>query len=123
MLVRIKNLYDSGHETEQADKILRNEFATITDQEESKEKEENLPTLATAEGIKEIKEALTQQQDFNKRLLAKLDQQEKHIKESIEKRDRQLMETLNTMQEEKEPATSNENPSFFKRLFGGKSRY
>lgn len=125
VLVRIKNLYDAGYETDQVDAFLRKEFAVIIDgDKEVEDNDKATPTLATAEDIADIKQALQQQQKFNKQLLEKLEQQERYIKESLERRDRQLMESLKIMQEERkaliEAATSKEKSSFWSRLFGGK---
>jgi DNA-binding transcriptional MerR regulator len=126
VLVRIKNLYDAGYETDQVDAFLRKEFAVIIDgDKEVEDNDKATPTLATAEDIADIKQALQQQQEFNKQLLEKLEQQERYIKESLEKRDRQLMESLKIMQEERKAlieaaATSKERASFWSRLFGGK---
>lgn len=127
ILIRIKNLFDSGYETDQVDATLRNEFAMVVDDGDKNEKESATPALATAEDIVEIKEALKQQQEFNKFLVEKLDHQEKFIKESIERRDAQLMESIRTMQEERRlmietasavAAEQQEKKGFFSRLFG-----
>ncbi|SFD03406.1 Protein of unknown function [Bacillus sp. OV322] len=125
VLVRIKNLFDEGYETDQVDSKLRNEFAVIIDDNNVVENDERVvtPTLATFEDMLEIKKALADQMEFNKLLLEKLNNQENYIKESLDKRDRQLMESLRTIQEEKkalvEVAASKDKPSFFQRLFGG----
>lgn len=126
ILVRIKNLFDSGYETEQVDATLRNEFAMVVDGDKE-EKESTTPALATAEDILEIKEALKAQTEFNKLLVEKLEQQEQYIKESIERRDAQLMESIRAMQEERKlmietaaaaAAEKEEKKGFFARLFG-----
>jgi DNA-binding transcriptional MerR regulator len=125
VLVRIKSLYDAGYETDQVDSILRKEFAVIIDDNnEVEDTDKPTPTLATAEDIADIKQALQQQMEFNKLLLERLEQQERYIRESLEKRDKMLMESIRSMQEERkallEAATSKEKPSFWSRLFGGK---
>lgn len=124
ILVRIKNLFDSGYETDQVDATLRNEFPMVVDGDKQ-EVMEFTPTLATAEDINEIKEALKQQNEFNQLLLEKLESQERYIKESLEKRDQVLMESLRTMQEDKklllEVAAAHEEEKkkgFFAKLFG-----
>ena len=123
VLARIKNLFDNGYETDGVDSIIRNEFPIVVDSDkDEKDKENNKLNLATAEDIAEIKEALKEQQQFNKVLLEKLDHQEKYIKESIEKRDQILMESLRNMQEGKQKelaATTEETPkkSWWNRFF------
>lgn len=124
VLIRIKQLYDNGHESEEVDNTLRKEFAVIIDgdKEETFEKA-STPALATADDMAEIKEALKQQQDFNKLLIEKLVDQERYIKESLEKRDHLFLESIKAIQEEKRTllettSTEEKKPSFFKRFFG-----
>lgn len=129
VLVRIKNLFDNGYETDQVDAKLRHEFPMVVDGDKTEEPESHTPTLATAEDITEIKQALSQQSEalheFNKLLLEKLDQQQRYIDEKLEKRDQLLMESIRVSQEEKRAliemaASSNEKKKgFFTRLFGG----
>ena len=129
VLIRIKQLYDNGLESEEVDRVLRQEFAVVMDGD--KEQEESAktvtPTLATVEDIAAIMDALKQQQDFNKLLIEKMAEQDRYIRNSMEKRDALLMESLRTIQDEKmaimESAASDEEkedrkPSFFSRLFG-----
>lgn len=139
ILLRIKGLYGDGYETDGIDDILRREFAvTISDDNVTKDDNDiATPTLATGEDILEIKKALEeqrefnrQQQEFNKALIEKLNHQEAYIRESLQKRDKQFMEHIRDMQEERkaflETAASVEEmkaerkPSFFERLFGKK---
>lgn len=123
VLIRIKQLYDDGHESEEVDNTLRNEFSVVIDgdNEESFEKA-STPALATADDMAEIKEALKQQQEFNKLLIEKLADQERYIKETLEKRDHLFLESIKTIQEEKAlleaASTEEKKPSFFNRLFG-----
>jgi DNA-binding transcriptional MerR regulator len=126
ILIRVKNLFDNGYETEQVDAILRKEFSMIIDGDKQEENDKT-PALATAEDVAEIKESLKEQKEFNKLLLERLEQQDRYIKESLESRDRTLMESLRTIQEEKqariETAASMEKEEkkkgFLSRLFGG----
>lgn len=126
ILVRIKNLFDGGFETDQVDATLRSEFPMVVDGDKQEEKETKTPALATAEDIAEIKEALKAQAEFNKRLVEKLDNQERYIKESIEKRDHLLVESIRQFQEEKkqlliETAAAREEESqtpWYKKIFG-----
>lgn len=125
VLKRIKNLYDQGYETDQVDEVLRQEFPVIVDGDTVADNTEKAytPTLATVEDVAEIKDALKEQREFNKLLLEKLDNQERYIKESIEKRDQVLMETMRVMQEERkaiqETASTKEEEklSFWGKLF------
>lgn len=124
VLIRIKQLYDDGHESEEVDNTLRSEFSVVIDGDTEKEPvaRANTPALATAEDMAEIKRALKQQQDFNKLLIEKLADQERFIKETIEKRDHLFLESIKTIQEEKAlleaASTEEKKPSFFNRLFG-----
>ena len=129
VLIRIKQLYDDGLETDEVDRVLSQEFAVVMDGDKEQEESEKTvtPTLATVEDIAAIMDALKQQQDFNKLLIEKMAEQDRYIRNSMEKRDALLMESLRTIQDEKlaiaEAAASNEGkdekkPSFFSRLFG-----
>jgi DNA-binding transcriptional MerR regulator len=136
VLVRIKNLFDSGYETDQVDEVLRKEFPVIIDGNKVEESEEkaSTPPLATVEDVEEIKAMLVRQQEFNERLLERLAEQERYIKNSLEKRDNQLIESLRTVQELKQAqievsssVVDNDDkedkeskPNFFQRLFGNK---
>lgn len=129
VLIRIKSLYDEGLETEQVDGFLKSEFPLVIDGDKVEDKtleKAQLPMLATAEDMTEIKEALNEQMKFNKLLLEKLSVQERYIKESLEKRDQLLIESIRAVQEEKkailETASEKENRlSFFQRLFNIKN--
>lgn len=126
VLVRIKNLYDGGYETELVDSKLREEFAVIVNGDRVGETTEKAatPTLATGEDIVEIKLALVEQMEFNKLLLERLEQQQRYIDSRLEDRDRKLLESIRNLQEEKQARLEtaaqkeNERPGFFSRLFG-----
>jgi len=138
VLLRIKQLYDEGYETDGIDGILRKEFAVIIDDDSVGENVEKAvtPTLATAEDMAEIKKALEEQREFNKQqqvfnqaLIEKLNAQENYIKESLVKRDQQLLESMKQSMKEQqavaEMAATVEREqkvksSFWSRLFGGK---
>lgn len=126
ILIRIKALYDSGYETDQADEILMREFPMIIDGDKVEEKSV-IPYMATADDVAEIvrreteplKKALEEQMNFNKVLLEKLEQQQN----SLDKRDKLLLESIKEIQERKRievAATKEEekNKGFFSRLFG-----
>lgn len=140
ILIRIKGLYGDGYETDGIDSILRQEFA-VTISDDNVTKDDNtaaIPTLATGEDISEIKKALEeqrefnrQQQEFNKALIEKLNHQEAYIRESLQKRDQKLIESMRqTLQEQQtvsqlvaaslEKSKENKKSSFWKRLFGSK---
>jgi len=128
VLIRIKQLYDDGFESDEVDRVLKKEFAVVVDGDNEQEQTAKpvTPTLATVEDIAKIMDALKQQQDFNKLLIDKLANQDKYIRESMEKRDNLLLESLRAIQDEKlaiaETTASNEGkdekkPSFFSRIF------
>lgn len=128
ILKRIKDLYENGMDTNEIHNVLINEFPLVVngdEQQESNEQASTVPTLATSEDISEIKQALEQQKQFNEMLLKKLDEQNEYIKQSLERRDKQLLESIRAIQEQKqaqiETAISQqkqEKKSFFARLFG-----
>lgn len=133
ILIRIKNLFDQGYDTEKAISILSHEFTVVLDGDNSGDNHENkheitdVPMFATAEDVAEIKAALEEQKVFNQLLLEKLTEQDMYIRRSMEKRDALLVESLRTIQAEKmaiaETAASEDKqdekkPSFFGRLFG-----
>jgi DNA-binding transcriptional MerR regulator len=120
ILVRIKNLFDSGFETEQVDAMLRNEFPmVVSGDDKQQEKESNTPALATGEDIAEIKDALKQQQEFNKLLLERLENRDK---EYYNKFDQILRMIQEEKQERLEIAATQEQEQqkkgFFAKLFG-----
>lgn len=125
ILKRIKQLYDEGMDTTEIHSVLVNEFPLVIDNEkqEQKEKATTTPGLATSEDIAEIKKALEQQQQFNEMLVKKLDEQNTYIKDSLDRRDKELIKSIREIQEAKQlTAASEEKPEkkgFFKRLFGG----
>jgi DNA-binding transcriptional MerR regulator len=123
VLVRIKNLFDEGYETDLVESELKNEFPLIIDGNRLTEKTTVKAVLATSADLLEIKEALIEQKEFNKLLIEKLSNQDAYIKESLEKRDRLLMESLRILQEDKkaqaEVAAAHKKTGFFQRIFGG----
>lgn len=138
VLVRIKNLYDIGYETEQVDEVLRKEFAMVIDGDNVGDSVEKAvaPTLATAEDMTEIRQALEEQREFNKQqqafneaLIAKLNAQENYIKESLVKRDQALLEEMRHRLDEQKAVAElaatvelekKNKSTFWSRLFGGK---
>lgn len=128
VLKRIKQLYDDGMGTTEIHNVLVNEFPLVIDGEKERTEEAaaHVPGLATSEDIAEIKQALEQQKQFNEQLVKKLDEQNQYIKESLERRDRQLMESLRATLEERKQAALQEAAAeeerkakgFWARLFG-----
>lgn len=81
--------------------------------------ENNRSIEQVEEKINMLLEHSKRQDEFNKALLAKLEQQERYISESLERRDKLLLESLRTSQEE--AAATREESKFknrIKRLFG-----
>jgi DNA-binding transcriptional MerR regulator len=116
ILIRIKNLFDSGFETEQVDLTLRKEFPMVVDGDEVEEKSAT-PMIPTVEDVAEIKQALKDQAEFNKALIEEL----KHLGEKLEQ---SKVETLRTMMEERKAlievaaAQQEQKKGWLARLFG-----
>lgn len=104
LLKRIQKLYAAGYETTGVSEVIKNEFPVIMSDEDLTKMDEkpNLPTLATAEDVAEIKQALAEQKEFNKLLIQKLGEQERSFKEALEKRDQLFLERLAEKEETKE---------------------
>jgi hypothetical protein len=71
------------------------------------------------EKLNQLLEQSKRQEEFNKALLLKLEQQENYIKESLERRDKLLLESIRSTQEQ--VAAAQEESKFknrIKRLFG-----
>ena len=58
-------------------------------------------TIPADPAIEDIKKMLEAQQDFNKALLDRLDEQQEYIKRSLDIRDQQLMQTIRHIQDQK----------------------
>jgi transposase-like protein len=67
--------------------------------------------------LTEVLEQNKKQEEFNKALLKKLEQQEKYIKESIEKRDQLLLENIRANQEQAAALEKKKITNRLKRLF------
>jgi len=138
VLIRIKQLYDEGYQKDGIIGFLRKEFPMIIsdDNVTDSENKDATPTLATVEDMEEIKQALAeqrefnkQQQEFNKVLIQKLSEQESYIKESLQKRDQQLIESMRQGLKEQQAVSemiaasvqekkASTKRSFWQRLFG-----
>lgn len=118
VLLRIKDLYDKGYETEQTYNALLKVFPQIIDPEETEESS-SLPALATSDDIIEIKQMLKAQQEFSNRLLDRLSKQEEYIRNSLERRDQRLMQAITDSMNERKLLleSKQEDKSFWQRLF------
>lgn len=123
ILIRIKELYEKGLETEQVYKNLEKDFPLVLDGDAPEEQTTLLPALATSDDISEIKEMLKAQQEFSNRLLDRLSKQEEYIKDSIDRRDRELMQALKDsmserrlLLENKEAEDKKEDKNLWQRL-------
>lgn len=105
VLERISTLYDDGFETSEIKNFLSNEFAITIEQEGDTASQPPSTTHSTnTRIIKELTQFKEQQEAFNKNLINQLKKQEDYIKESIERRDRELMGALKEIQEQKKLA-------------------
>lgn len=104
ILIRIQNLYADGYETEDIDRILRQEFPMVVNGDDKQDEEVTTvtPTLATSEDIADIKAALEEQKRFNQLLLERLEQQQKYIEERLERRDQILLQSIRELQQQKQ---------------------
>jgi DNA-binding transcriptional MerR regulator len=72
--------------------------------------------------IKEIKEELRQQKEFNKTLIEKLDLQQRYIEQRLNERDQVLLHSIKEIQEQKRLTAvteqEHEKKSFWARIFG-----
>lgn len=123
ILIRIKELYEKGLETEQVYKNLEKDFPLVLNGDAPEEQTTLLPALATSDDISEIKEMLKAQQEFSNRLLDRLSKQEEYIKDSIDRRDRELMQALKDsmserrlLLENKEAEDKKEDKNLWQRL-------
>lgn len=119
-LNHFKQLYKvKKHTKEQAAKAVVekfpkegvNEGTTPVPMEDSRSYE-NLEKM-----VKDLLDHTKKQEEFNKALLKRLDQQEKYIHESLEKRDKLLIETIRESQEEKAAALEKKKRPWLKRIF------
>lgn len=105
ILNRIALLYNEDYETTEIEDLLSKEFAfTVDDEpgsehEDSKNKTTTQPPMENME--KQFEEFKNQQEQFNRQLLQRLDEQQSYIQNSIEERDKKLMDGLREVQETK----------------------
>jgi rRNA-processing protein FCF1 len=103
------------HTKEQAAKLVVEQFART----EGNEVTPLVPTKPSVEDmLNQLLEQNKKQEEFNKALLQKLDQQEHYIKESIEKRDRLFLESLKATREAAIASENKKMKNRVKRFFG-----
>lgn len=130
VLKRVKQLYDSKYETAGVLEVIESEFPKILSDEDMAELngKPNVATLATSEDVAELKkmlvemnQKLSKQEEFNSLLIKELADQKKLVNESIESREKLLLENSSENKEEKKEElakpTVKEKKGFFKRLF------
>jgi DNA-binding transcriptional MerR regulator len=128
---QIRELYADGKNIQEVEQTLSNRGVPMTinvnvDDDES-------VTVSVADELQRMNEKLTQQEEFNKLLVEKLDQQQAEFKQELKQLERQLenkieqskVEELRIMREERvamiETSATQEQQQkkgFFKRLFG-----
>lgn len=94
VLNRIAALYADDYEAMEIENALAKDFPINIGNDEETTKQP--PAKSIEQQFNEFKE---QQEEFNKKLLQELKEQQNYIKNSIDKRDHELMNTLNEMQE------------------------
>ncbi|MBQ6350505.1 MAG: DUF3967 domain-containing protein [Methanobrevibacter sp.] len=117
LIKKIRELYDSGKQTEDVEESLRrmNMPVTITVTENEKE-----VTVNSSEVLIQLQKDMNEQKQFNQSLIEMLTKQQEYINTKLEERDRRLMESLRELQETKKQITSSEEvkkKGFFARLF------
>lgn len=123
ILKRIKHLYDDGLESNEIHSVLVGEFPLVIDGDEQRESDESpvVSALATSEDVKEIKQALEDQKVFNQQLLEQIKQQQEYIKQSLDRRDQELLKAIRESQQAQleVAASEKEEPKkgFFARWF------
>lgn len=116
VLKRIKDLYDNGMDTTEIHSVLANEFpmiVTVSFEEdgEPKEKNENLPSLATSEQILEILERLDKQEEIIGRLVEKLAKKDQYWEEkfAVFSQDVEMITNFKRSMEQRRLDSSKEN--------------
>lgn len=114
---QIRTFYDRGMNVDEVEQNLSDSGIPMTIT--IKNNNDESMTVHVADELKEIKQALREQKEFNKSLLEQMKQQQEYIKESLEKRDKLLMESLNNALETKKQIamTQQKKQGFFSRLF------
>lgn len=101
---QIREFYDDGMVAEEIEQTLTNRGVKMTVTVES---DDDRPmTVNVGEELQKITKELSDQKEFNKLLLERLDARDRYIDEHLEKRDRLLMETMNDLLENKREAAA-----------------
>jgi DNA-binding transcriptional MerR regulator len=121
VIKQIRELYADGKNVDEVEQTLSNRGIPMT--VTVKMDNDYSMTVSVADELKRMNERLEEQQNFNKQqsefnrlLIEKLENQERYIKDSLEKRDQVLIESL------RESAAAREGEKkkgFWARLFGG----
>lgn len=94
VLNRISSLYNDGFQAKEIEELLAKDFAfTVEDDNTSTTQ----PPVKSIE--RQFEEFRQQQEAFNHELLQELEKHQKYIKESINRRDQELTNAINEMQE------------------------
>lgn len=123
VIKQIRGLYEQGKNIDEVEEALSASGVAMTITVKSDD--DDSMTVYVADELQEIKRALQEQKQFNESLLKKLDEQSEHlqsqqayIKESLERRDKQLTESMRMFQENRMQLASTKQKSFWGRLFG-----
>lgn len=130
---QIRGLYADGKNIEEVEQALTNKGFPMTVNVQLDNETNDSMTVNVADELLELKQMLTEQQKvneqqiaFNKQLLQELEQQKQLLKESFEKQDQKLIQTLRQgLEVRKQIATGEEQAKeretrkgVFARLFG-----
>ncbi|MGX2962112.1 MerR family transcriptional regulator (plasmid) [Peribacillus sp. JNUCC 23] len=122
VIKQIRALYDQGKNIDEVEESLSASGVAMTITVKS---DDESMTVHVADELQEIKRALQDQEKFNQALLQKLDEQNAHIqsqhdyiKQSLERRDRELMQAISESQQARIETATAKQKGFFSRLFG-----
>ena len=117
-LVKVQNFSLENAAIVVASKYKEKE-GTVSEQPNSKNANV-LPTEQLQELVSKLLDHVERQEDFNRELLKRLEEQQRYIEERIDKRDRLLMQTLREYQQQTQKliaATEEEKLPWYKKLF------
>lgn len=117
-LVKVQNFSLENAAIVVASKYKEKE-GTVSEQPNSKNANV-LPTGQLQELVSKLLDHVERQEDFNRELLKRLEEQQRYIEERIDKRDRLLMQTLREYQQQTQKliaATEEEKLPWYKKLF------
>lgn len=102
---RIASLYSTDYETLEIKDILSKEFAFTVHDSDQNDTTMQPPAYNVQKEFEEFKQ---QQEEFNKQLLSKLQEQQDYIKSSIEERDKSLLTAIQIQENKKDIASPEE---------------